>query len=84
MYLDANRGNLNTFFDQIDNICWNILKRIDIFILWCFLSFCINFVHPVIHRLIQAKTSSVDTDANRGNLNTFFDQIDNICLLYIV
>jgi hypothetical protein len=31
------------------------------FILWCFLSFCINFVHPVIHRLIQAKTSSVDT-----------------------
>jgi lysozyme family protein len=21
MYLDANRGNLNTFFDQIDNIC---------------------------------------------------------------
>ena len=32
-------------------------------------------------KLIQAH---MYLDANRGNLNTFFDQIDNICLLYIV
>ena len=37
------------------------LKKIDIFILWCFLLICINFVHPFIHRLIQAKTSWVYT-----------------------
>ena len=59
-------------------------KIIYIFILWCFLLICINFVDPVLNRLIQAKTSWVYTGNSLSGWLWFIENEKNkYCIIII-